>query len=83
MAFVGLTDAYNASVCLLYHMFEGEMKEWMFSTHARKAEDMAQTEGLEMTDRNGGMRVDRTYWFRNFNFEVAATQLIFFFQGKN
>ena len=28
MAFVGLTDAYNASVCLLYHMFEvGRLSE--------------------------------------------------------
>ncbi len=63
MAFVGLTDAYNASVCLLYHMFEGEMKEWMFATHARKAEDIAAKEGLEMKERNGGFRVSRDYWF--------------------
>lgn len=37
MAFVGLTDAFNASVCLLFHMYEGDMREWMFGTHARWA----------------------------------------------
>ncbi len=63
MAFIGLTDAYNASVCLLYHMFDGEMKEWMFAMHARKAEDTLQREGAEMKDRNGGFRVHRDYWF--------------------
>ena len=62
MAFIGLTDAYNASVCLMYHMFEGEMKEWMFAAHARKAEDVAREEGLEMPERGGGKRVERDYW---------------------
>jgi hypothetical protein len=38
MAFAGLTDAFNASVCLFFHMFEGEMMEWMFSTHARNVD---------------------------------------------
>ena len=65
MAFIGLTDAYNASVCLLYHMYEGEMKEWMFATHARKAEDTLAKEGAVMADRLGGLRVDRDYWFGN------------------
>lgn len=35
MTFAGLTEAFNASVCLYFHMFQGEMKEWMFNTHAR------------------------------------------------
>jgi hypothetical protein len=64
MAFVGLTDAFNASVCLMYHMYAGEMREWMFLAHARKAEDVRAKEGVVMTDRLGGYRVDRSYWYR-------------------
>ena len=29
MAFVGLTEAYNASVCLLYHMYEVRIRLWV------------------------------------------------------
>jgi hypothetical protein len=38
MSFAGLTDAVNASVCLFFHMYEGDMKEWMFATHARNVD---------------------------------------------
>ncbi len=76
MAFVGLTDAYNASVCLLYHMYEGEMKEWMFATHARKAEDTLAKEGAVMADRLGGLRVDRDYWFGTGRFKKLCRLII-------
>lgn len=32
MDFVGLTDAFNESVCLFHHQFGGEPKEWMFQS---------------------------------------------------
>lgn len=42
LAFVGLTDAYNMSVCLLYHMYQGQPQEWMFAAHARPGEVIGQ-----------------------------------------
>ena len=61
------------------------MKEWMFSTHARKAEELVQTEGLEMTDRNGGQRVDRHYWYGFDRPYVPQDNLflLFFSRGTN
>ena len=32
LEFVGLTDAFNASVCLWHHQFGGVPREWMFQS---------------------------------------------------
>lgn len=32
LEFVGLTDAFNASVCLWHHQFGGTPQEWMFQS---------------------------------------------------
>lgn len=50
-AFVGLADAPNASVCLLYHMYGGEPLPFMFHPHVEQ-------EPLP----SARARLDASYW---------------------
>eukprot|EP00041_Stephanoeca_diplocostata_P006198 m.78189 g.78189 ORF g.78189 m.78189 type:complete len:507 (+) comp16222_c0_seq3:242-1762(+) len=60
MAFVGLTDAFNASVCLFHHQFGGKPEEYMFTTHSRSGADLLK--GKKRLQCGVGDRLPREYW---------------------
>lgn len=47
MKFVGLTDAFNASVCLFHHTFGGTPEKYMFTTHTRNGKHLAKKKTLQ------------------------------------
>ena len=59
MKFVGLTDAFNASVCLFHHTFGGTPEEYMFTTHTRNGKHLAKRKELQC---GLGLRVDSSSW---------------------
>jgi len=59
MAFVGLTDAFNASVCLFHHMFGGVPEEYMFTTHSRSGAKLLKRKQLQC---GVGTRLPRDAW---------------------
>ena len=55
--FIGLTDNYNASVCLLSRMYGITPQRFMFGAHARPGSSHANKPLI-----GGGERVSRDYW---------------------
>jgi hypothetical protein len=47
LAFVGLTDAFNASVCLFHHQFGGVPDESQFTTHTRNGKHLQKRKTLQ------------------------------------
>ena len=61
LAFVGLTDAFNASVCLFHHMHGGVPEEYMFTTHSRSGADLLK-KGKPLI--SGEPRLPKDYWMK-------------------
>ena len=59
MAYVGLTDAFNASVCLFHHTFGGTPEEYMFTTHTRNGKHLQKRKKLQC---GLGERVPSSMW---------------------
>lgn len=63
MPFVGLTDAFNASVCLFHHMHGGVPEEYMFTTHSRSGEGLLKKKN-KLLQCKVGYRLPRDTWKR-------------------
>eukprot|EP00040_Diaphanoeca_grandis_P008215 m.44371 g.44371 ORF g.44371 m.44371 type:complete len:476 (+) comp19664_c0_seq3:2115-3542(+) len=61
MPFVGLTDAFNASVCLWHHQFGGLPEPYMFTTHSRSAEEWLKKPN-KLLQCGLGDRLPREHW---------------------
>ena len=59
LAYVGLTDAFNASVCLFHHTFGGTPEEYMFTTHTRNGKHLQKRKKLQC---GIGERVPSSMW---------------------
>eukprot|EP00729_Bicosta_minor_P004787 gene4787-12527_t len=53
LEFVGLTDAFNASVCLFHHQFGGTPEEWMFQSVG------GVRSGVHLFDNHGTGKVEK------------------------
>jgi hypothetical protein len=66
MDFVGLTDAFNASVCLFHHQYGGTPQEWMFQSvgGVRSGVHLFDNHGTEKVERfpGAGKRVHPDVW---------------------
>lgn len=58
MEFVGLTDAFNASVCLWHHQFGGVPQEWMFQSVGKVRSSKFLFEQTENAKAKGGVHLD-------------------------